>query len=93
MSAEPETDGRKLDEGKIVGGEFVVAGGDTSALLDLVEEPLDQITVAVKLGTEADRVFAVALGWDIRPRAPFGDKCPDPVRVVAAICQQLRSPG
>ena len=61
-------------------------------LLDLVEEPLDQVAVAVEIGAEADRVLAIACGRDVRPRAPFVDKCPDPVRVVAAICQQSRAP-
>ena len=84
--------GSELDKSKVVGRELVVAGRDAPALLDLVEEPLDQVAVAVEKGAEADWVFAIALGLDVRPRAPFGDKCPDPVRVVAAICQQPRAP-
>jgi hypothetical protein len=36
----------KLDEGKLIGGEIVIAGGTMSALLDLVEEPLNQDCVA-----------------------------------------------
>jgi hypothetical protein len=58
---------------------------------DTAEEPLHQVAVAVEIGAEADRVLAIALGWVIHPRSLFGDKCPDPVRVVAAICQQPRA--
>src|SRR5262245_8133797 len=71
--------------------ELVVSGRDAPTLLDLIEEPLDQVAVAIEIGAEADWVLAIALGWDVRPRSPFADKCPDPVRVVAAICQQPRT--
>ena len=36
-------------------------------------------------------ILAIALGWNVRPRSPFGDKRPDPIRIVAAICQQPRA--
>jgi len=32
-----------LDEGQVIDYEFVVSGRDTPALLDLVEEPFDQV--------------------------------------------------
>src|SRR5262245_54757687 len=76
------------DEGEIVGGELVVSGRDAPALLDLVEEPLDQITVAVKVGTEADRVLAIAFRRDVCPRALIAGERSDPVRVISSICQQ-----
>ena len=44
ISAQPKADRGKLDEGEVIGGELVIAGGDAPALLDLVEEPLDQVT-------------------------------------------------
>jgi hypothetical protein len=43
ISAEPKADRSKLDEGEVIGGELVIAGGDTPALLDLIEEPLDHV--------------------------------------------------
>lgn len=67
----------QLDEGEIVGGELVISGRDASALLDLIEEPLDQIVVPVEIGAKADRVLAITLWWDVRQCASFGDKCPD----------------
>ena len=63
------------------------------ALLDLIEEPLDQIAVPIDVEAEADRVLTIAPGRDVRPRALFGDQCPDPVGVVPTICQQPRMPG
>jgi hypothetical protein len=36
ISAQPQPDRRKRDEGKGVGGEFVIAGCDPTALFDLV---------------------------------------------------------
>jgi hypothetical protein len=43
INAQPKTDRSKLDEGEVVGCELVIAGGNTPALLDLIEEPLDQV--------------------------------------------------
>jgi hypothetical protein len=39
---------RQLDDGEVVGCRSVAAGGDTPALLDLVEEPFDEITRAIR---------------------------------------------
>ena len=61
ISAEPKADRSKLDEGEVIGGELVIAGGDTPALLDLIEEPLDQVARPLEMGTEADGVLAVQL--------------------------------
>jgi hypothetical protein len=47
-------DGCDLDEGEIVGCELVVAGGYTTTLLDLVEEPFDQVSRSVEIRAEAD---------------------------------------
>ncbi len=47
INVEPQANAGKLDEGEIVGSKLVVAGCYSSALFDLVEEPLDQIAVFV----------------------------------------------
>jgi hypothetical protein len=49
ISAQPKSDRSKLDEGKVIGGELVIAGGDAPVLLDLVEEPLDQVVRPVEM--------------------------------------------
>jgi hypothetical protein len=40
ISAQPKADRSKLDESEVIGSELVIAGGDTPALLDLIEEPV-----------------------------------------------------
>jgi hypothetical protein len=74
-----------LDEGLLVGREFVVSGRDTPTLLDLIEESLDQVPRAIQIRAEADRVFAIALRWNIGPRALLAGKFPDPVCIVSTI--------
>jgi hypothetical protein len=59
INAKPQSDWCELDKGKIVGGEFVLASGHTTALLGLVEEPLDQVAGTVKVGAETDRFVTI----------------------------------
>ena len=42
----------------IIGREFVLSDHDTPTLLDVIEEPLDQVACAIGIGAEADRAFA-----------------------------------
>jgi hypothetical protein len=91
ISTKPNSDGCQLDKCEVVVGELVVSGRDPSALLDLVEESLDQITCAVQIGTEADRLAAIAFRRNICPCALLTDEGPDPVGVISSICQQHRS--
>src|SRR5262249_29175987 len=53
INAQPQPYGCKLDECEVVGSELVVAGCHTPTVLDLVEEPLDQVASTVKIRTEA----------------------------------------
>src|SRR5665213_62934 len=91
INTQPNADGRKFDKGKIIGCEPVVAGGDTTTLLDLVEEPLDQVSCSIEIGAEADCLFTISFRRDVCPRALLTDECPNPVRVISSICQQHRS--
>ena len=74
-----------FDEGKIIDCQLVISSRDTPTLLDLVEEPFDQVARAVQVRAEADRVFAIALRRDVGPRALLARKLPDPVCVVSTI--------
>ena len=80
--------GQGEDECEVVGCEFVVAGRHAPALLDLVEEPFDQITCAIQAGTKADWIFSMSPWRDVCPRAMLADKCPDPVSIISAISQE-----
>jgi hypothetical protein len=43
INAQPNPNGGKFNEGKVIDRELVIAGGNAPALLNLVEKPLDQI--------------------------------------------------
>jgi uncharacterized protein len=58
-------------------------------LLDLVEEPFDQVARAIKKRAEADRVFAIAFRRNVGPRALLAGKLPDPIRVDVLLGSQL----
>ena len=60
ISTQPNADGCELDEGQVVGCQLVISGRDTPTLLDLVEEPFDQVACAIQIRAEADRVFAIS---------------------------------
>ena len=77
-----------MDECEVVGRELVVAGCHTPTVLDLVEEPLDQISGPVKIGAEAERLFPLASGRDIRSGSVLADKRSDPVGIIASVSQQ-----
>lgn len=57
-NAQPQPDSRELDEGEEVGGVFLVTHRNATTVFDLVEEPLDVISVAVEVWAEADRIAA-----------------------------------
>jgi hypothetical protein len=59
-NAQPQPYWRELDEGEVVGREFVVASCDPTTLLDVVDEPLDQISGTVEIRAEADQVVTIA---------------------------------
>ena len=85
---QPKPDRCKLDEGKVVGGEFVVTCRDPAALLDPVEEPFDLVAGTVEIGAEADRIVAIAFLRDVGPCAFLHGKLSDPIGVVATVGEQ-----
>src|SRR5215468_7243384 len=58
-----------MEECEVVGRELIVAGCHTPTVLDLVEEPFDQISGPVKIRTEAQFLCPISLRWDICPGA------------------------
>jgi hypothetical protein len=76
-----------LNEGKIVAGEPVVARCYSTTLFDPAEEPLDLIPSAVEIGTEANRIAAIAFRWNVGPRALLHGEFSEPVGVIATIGQ------
>jgi hypothetical protein len=57
-------------------------------LLNLIEEPLDQIPGAIKIRAEADWIVAIASWRNVGPNAPLGGKGADPVGIITTVGQQ-----
>ena len=56
--AEPEADRRDVDEAQEALCGLVIAGGDTTGILELVEAPLDQVSQPVERAVDADARLA-----------------------------------
>ena len=65
--------------------EFVVAGGDASELLEVVEEPLHLVAVPVGKRVKIRRLPAVWTGWHHGHRAGFSDLSAQGVGVVGRV--------
>src|SRR6476620_12664212 len=87
ISTQPNSDACEFDERQIVGCELVISGRDTPTLLDLVEEPFDQVARAIQIRAEADRVFAISFRRNVCPCSLLTGMLPDPVRIISAICE------
>jgi hypothetical protein len=57
-------------------------------MLDLVKEPLDQISCPVEIWAKAERLCPIALWRDIRPGSMLTDKRSDPVSIIASVSEQ-----
>lgn len=77
-----------MNEGKVVGGQPVVARCPPKALFDSVKEPLDVVASAVERRTEADRIAAIAFWRDVGLRALLHGNLSDPVSVIATVGKQ-----
>ena len=86
--AHPYFDCGELDECEEVCVVFFEAGGDGTEVLELVEEPLDPIAVAIKQAAEGGDGPAVGHGLHVGPCALFGQGAPEPVAVVTAVGEQ-----
>jgi hypothetical protein len=76
-----------LDHGEEVGGELVVASSDAAEVLQLREEALDQVALAVEALAEAGFSAPVALGRDVGRGALVLDQLADAIGVVGLIRQ------
>jgi hypothetical protein len=74
----------KLNECEVVGRELVVARRHAPTVLDLVEEPFDQVASPVEIWAEAQRLCPISFWWDIRPCTVLASKGSDPIGVIAS---------
>ena len=74
-----------MDHGEEILGEFVVSGGDPAEVLELAEEALDQVALAIEDLAEAGFPFPIGFGGDVRHRALRLDQFADPVGVISFV--------
>ena len=84
-SVEPDEHANQQHASKERIGELVVARGDAAVLLDLVEEALDEIALAVEGEVGLARLLAVGLGWDDRRDATLLEILDERICVVALV--------
>ena len=77
-----------MNSGEKISGEFVVAGGDGSKVLEFVEEALNQITFAVERKVACPLGFAIGFGRDHRSDCPLSKGVHERVGVVGLITNQ-----
>ena len=64
--------GHQMDPGEKVSGGFIIAGRDSSELLELANEILDEMARLVHLFVEVSRRLATFLGWNTLAQPPPG---------------------
>src|ERR1700709_1528777 len=90
----PEGDDGGQSEGRgVIAGKFVVAGGDTSEVLQAVEGRLDPPALPIAALVVADLPLAAALAWDDRRDAALAEVSAQPVGVVALVGGQTLDPA
>ena len=75
----------KLNECKKGGAQPVVAGGNAAKLLELVEEALDVVALAIDRLLPVEALLTIGLVGDIGDRTLAADQCPDVVSIVGLV--------
>ena len=86
--SEPQARGAEEHGGLVVSGGLVEAGGHTPELLEMTEEALDVIALAVEGGIDGALLLDLSLGWDVGAAALFFDELHHETAVVAAVGHQ-----
>lgn len=76
-----------MDAGE-VSGEFVVAGGDGTKMLEFVEEALDQVPLAVEGEVARKRGCPPGMGGNHRANFPLGKDVDEGVGIVRLVADQ-----
>ena len=86
--AETEADRCDVDEAQKAFVGLVIAGRDTTGILELVEAPLDQVSQPVERKVDADARLAWLAHWDDRQNDPRVHGFANAVSVIASVGQQ-----
>ena len=82
----PKPRGGDEDGGKVISGGLLVARGDLSEVLEPVEEPLNQVALAVEGGIDRPFDLAVALREDMAAPAARVDHLEESASILAPDC-------
>ena len=74
-------------------GEFVVAGSDGTVDLQMTDQALDAVALAIDAPVPTDRRLAIRARRDHRPHADIAEAVADRVAVVALVGQQVGRPN
>lgn len=88
ISAGPQSSGGEQHGGEEVPGKLGEAGCDTAEVLELAEEPLDEVALAVEVSVDRALDLAIRLGGDVGLSACAADQIDDGLGVVAAVGDQ-----
>ena len=88
---QPDESASEMNERQEGLGEFVVARGDVSELIDAVEEALDQIAVLVDMPIERTRIESVGARRNDSLAALCRDGFDEGIRVVALVGHTRRA--
>lgn len=80
-----------MDHGEEVFGQLVVAGCDPAEVLQLREEPLDQVTLVIQPFAKVGFRPPAGPGRDIGERSFLAERCPDTIGVIRLIREDYRS--
>jgi len=67
----------------------VVAHGDTPPVLEFCKHVFDFMALFVEDGIVRDKGFSVFLGWNAGRDAFFFQYLPEPVGIIAPVCEQF----
>ena len=87
ISAQPQSHRGELDHGEEVLGQLVVTGGDTAEVLQLGEEALDEVPLAIEPRAEVGFPAPIRLGRDIGERSLIPERRPDVIGIICFVCQ------
>ena len=91
--SEQNSNGCESDGGEEVSGELVVSRGDAPEVFEFVEEPFDEVALAIDLDIDRSLDLDVALGWDVRDGAAGLNEFDDGAGVVTAIGDHVAGQG
>ena len=77
-----------MDEAELAFGGFIIAGCQSSGVLELVEAAFHHIAQGVDCGIDRQLNQAVALGRDNRGATALFHIFANEIRIIASICQQ-----